>query len=57
MWSLVKILQTPEVAKMNNGSFWDKPLRYDVNRKLFEDEKQYYLKICNRYLVMQRYVS
>lgn len=40
MWSLGKVLQTPEVARVYIGSFWDQPLRYDVNRKLFEDEKQ-----------------
>ncbi|XP_044741599.1 EH domain-containing protein 3 [Chrysoperla carnea] len=40
MWSLGKVLQTPEVARVYIGSFWDKPLRYDVNRKLFEDEEQ-----------------
>lgn len=40
MWSLGKVLQTPEVARVYIGSFWDKPLRYDVNRRLFEDEEQ-----------------
>lgn len=40
MWSLGKVLQTPEVARVYIGSFWDQPLRYDVNRKLFEDEAQ-----------------
>lgn len=40
MWSLGKVLQTPEVARVYIGSFWDQPLRYDVNRKLFEDEEQ-----------------
>ncbi|KYB29743.1 EH domain-containing protein 3 [Tribolium castaneum] len=40
MWSLGKVLQTPEVARVYIGSFWDQPLRYDVNRRLFEDEKQ-----------------
>lgn len=39
MWSLGKVLQTPEVARVYIGSFWDQPLRYDVNRKLFEDEE------------------
>lgn len=33
MWSLGKVLQTPEVARVYIGSFWDKPLRYDVNRR------------------------
>lgn len=39
MWSLGKVLNTPEVARVYIGSFWDEPLRYDVNRRLFEDEK------------------
>lgn len=39
MWSLGKVLNTPEVARVYIGSFWDEPLRYDVNRKLFEDEE------------------
>lgn len=38
MWSLGKVLQTPEVARVYIGSFWDQPFRYDINRKLFEDE-------------------
>ncbi|XP_068212195.1 EH domain-containing protein 3 isoform X1 [Palaemon carinicauda] len=40
MWSLGKVLNTPEVARVYIGSFWDQPLRYDVNRKLFEAEEQ-----------------
>lgn len=40
MWSLGKVLQTPEVARVYIGSFWDQPLRYDANRKLFEAEEQ-----------------
>jgi len=40
MWSLGKVLQTPEVARVYIGSFWDKPLRYAGNRRLFEDEEQ-----------------
>ncbi|GJQ70553.1 putative N-terminal EH-domain containing protein [Trypoxylus dichotomus] len=40
MWSLGKVFQTPEVARVYIGSFWDHPLRYDINRKLFEDEAQ-----------------
>lgn len=40
MWSLGKVLQTPEVVRVYIGSFWDEPLRYDVNRRLFDDETQ-----------------
>ncbi|PSN35086.1 EH domain-containing protein 1 [Blattella germanica] len=40
MWSLGKILYTPEVARVYIGSFWDQPLRNDLNRRLFEDEEQ-----------------
>ncbi|XP_011498656.1 PREDICTED: EH domain-containing protein 3 [Ceratosolen solmsi marchali] len=40
MWSLGKVLQTPEVARVYIGSFWDQPLRYTINKRLFEDEEQ-----------------
>lgn len=40
MWSLGKVLNTPEVARVYIGSFWDKPLHFDMNRKLFELEEQ-----------------
>jgi len=40
MWSLGKVLSTPEVSRVYIGSFWDQPLRYDTNRKLFEAEEQ-----------------
>ncbi|KAJ9586331.1 hypothetical protein L9F63_020039 [Diploptera punctata] len=40
MWSLGKILHTPEVARVYIGSFWDQPLKNDLNRRLFEDEEQ-----------------
>ena len=33
MWSLGKILNTPEVERVYVGSFWNQPLRYDTNRK------------------------
>ncbi|XP_042889469.1 EH domain-containing protein 1-like isoform X2 [Penaeus japonicus] len=40
MWSLGKILNTPEVERVYVGSFWNQPLRYDINRSLFEAEEQ-----------------
>lgn len=39
MWSLGKVLNTPEVARVYIGSFWDQPLQFDMNRKLFELEE------------------
>lgn len=33
MWSLGKVLGTPEVARVYIGSYWNEPLRYDVNRR------------------------
>ncbi|CEM32347.1 unnamed protein product [Vitrella brassicaformis CCMP3155] len=38
MWSLGKVIPTPEVARVYIGSFWDQPLQNDENRKLFEAE-------------------
>lgn len=40
MWSLGKVLRTPEVSRVYIGSFWDEPLHYDMNRRLFELEEQ-----------------
>lgn len=40
MWSLGKVLGTPEVARVYIGSFWDQPLGFDTNRRLFEAEEQ-----------------
>ena len=40
MWSLGKVLSTPEVARVYIGSFWDQVLRVDDLRKLFEAEEQ-----------------
>lgn len=47
MWSLGKVLQTPEVARVYIGSFWNEPLHFDMNRRLFEDEEQDLFKDLN----------
>mmetsp|Transcript_57304 Transcript_57304/g.161851 ORF Transcript_57304/g.161851 Transcript_57304/m.161851 type:complete len:537 (+) Transcript_57304:39-1649(+) len=39
MWSLGKVLDTPEVTKVYVGSFWDEPLKNDKLRDLFEQEE------------------
>lgn len=39
MWSLGKVMQTPEVCRVYIGSFWDRPLQFDENRRLFEAEQ------------------
>lgn len=40
MWSLGKIINTPEVVRVYIGSFWAQPLHVPDNRKLFEAEEQ-----------------
>lgn len=40
MWSLGKIINTPEVVRVYIGSFWSQPLHIAENRKLFEAEEQ-----------------
>ncbi|CAE8705606.1 unnamed protein product [Polarella glacialis] len=39
MWSLGKVIDTPEVSRVYIGSFWDEPLCNDEQRKLFESEE------------------
>jgi len=39
MWSLGKIVDTPEVSRVYIGSFWDEPLNNDEQRRLFESEE------------------
>lgn len=33
MWSLGKVMATPEVSRVYIGSFWNEPLRFDANRR------------------------
>jgi GTPase SAR1 family protein len=40
MWSLGKVVQTPEVCRVYIGSFWDAPLHNIENAMLLEREKQ-----------------
>ncbi|KAF7251862.1 EH domain-containing protein 4, partial [Varanus komodoensis] len=40
MWSLGKVINTPEVLRVYIGSFWAQPLQNSENRKLFEAEAQ-----------------
>ena len=40
MWSLGKIVKTPEVLRVYIGSFWDHPYQIDENAKLFEMEQK-----------------
>eukprot|EP00753_Platysulcus_tardus_P010756 PLAT3024.1.p1 GENE.PLAT3024.1~~PLAT3024.1.p1 ORF type:complete len:655 (-),score=279.59 PLAT3024.1:103-2067(-) len=39
MWSLGKVVGTPEVPRVYIGSFWDKPLASEENRVLLEAEE------------------
>jgi len=39
MWSLGKVIDTPEVSRVYIGSFWDQPLHNDEMRRLFESEE------------------
>jgi len=40
MWSLGKVMGTPEVIRVYIGSFWDKPYKNIENEKLFKAEQQ-----------------
>nr|XP_006632232.1 PREDICTED: EH domain-containing protein 4 [Lepisosteus oculatus] len=40
MWSLGKVINTPEVVRVYLGSYWAKPLQNTENRRLFEAETQ-----------------
>ena len=50
MWSLGKVVKTPEVMRVYIGSFWDQPYAAPgkENEKLFEAETAVFTKlICN----------
>jgi len=40
MWSLGKVIKSPEVLRVYIGSFWDQPLMHDDNAQLFEMEEK-----------------
>jgi len=40
MWSLGKVIRTPEVLRVYIGSFWDQPYHLEENKKLFEMEQK-----------------
>jgi len=44
MWSLGKVLKTPEVVRVYIGSFWEKPYQNDEYAKLFDAERNDLLK-------------
>ncbi|XP_022657427.1 uncharacterized protein LOC111248775 [Varroa destructor] len=39
MWSLGKVMATPEAARVYIGSFWENPWVHEENRHLFEEEE------------------
>lgn len=40
MWSLGKVVKTPEVLRVYIGTFWDQPLAFDDNAALFAMEEK-----------------
>jgi len=40
MWSLGKVIRTPEVMRVYIGSYWDQPYQNDEFKKLFEAEQR-----------------
>ena len=38
MWSLGKVIATPEVLRVYIGSFWDQPLKHAEHKALFDAE-------------------
>jgi hypothetical protein len=39
MWSLGKVVKSPEVLRVFIGTFWNQPLLHNDNAELFELEK------------------
>ena len=39
MWALGKVIRTPEVVRVYIGSFWNQPLHFTDNAKLFQAEQ------------------
>lgn len=35
MWSLARVVSSPEVLRVYIGSFWDQPIRFDYFKDLF----------------------
>lgn len=50
MWSLGKVLKTPEVMRVYIGSFWDKPYQNTENAKLFDAEREDLLRVHSNVL-------
>ncbi len=44
MWSIGKVIKTPEVLRVYVGSFWDEPLQFEDNAALFEMEQEDLMK-------------
>lgn len=44
MWSLGKIIKTPEVMRVYVGSFWDNPPQFDDSAALLQAEQRDLLK-------------
>lgn len=40
MWSMGKVMKTPEVLRVYVGTFWDQPLQYEDNAALFDMEQK-----------------
>mmetsp|Transcript_45741 Transcript_45741/g.106191 ORF Transcript_45741/g.106191 Transcript_45741/m.106191 type:complete len:536 (+) Transcript_45741:117-1724(+) len=47
MWSLGRVMDSAEVARVFVGSFWDQPLQNEAQRELFEqEENELYTKLA-----------